>query len=433
MPRIILFSLIIFCMVPFAWSDDDLVGVSGIIERIEVQGSTKIREGFIRREITLKPGENFNLEQAMESKNNLLRNLKYIESVNLYIEPGQEGKLIVIFEIEETKSKTLILGAGYDEEEKIFGSLQVWYENFLHRGMKLGIELKSGDNINCKSLTIYEPWLFHTPHSFKFKIYSDEYKRIQSPYEGKGEYWIDRDGTMVEFGKRAIFKNITLMLRYRNEDVHLSDFVSQEITKKDAEINSLITHLEFDTRRFQHIEGKYELAFEDYDTTWLNPISGKKYELLIEAVNDFLGADYSFNKWTLNLNQYLKLSDRQVVALFGKGGYIAGDAPFYERFYVGGEDTIRGYKERGLTEIGGNKFLVLTTEYRLGLTKFIQGVLFADAGYAWEKGTKVNLDDLECGVGTGLRIHHSLIGNVNINLGYGLGKKQWEIHINTGE
>ncbi|MDI6736604.1 MAG: BamA/TamA family outer membrane protein [bacterium] len=420
---------------------NDLERVCGTIERIELQGSTKIREGFIRREITLNPGEKFNLEQAIESKNNILRNLKYIEQVNLYIEPGSEaGKLIVIFELEETRAKFSTLSAGYSDEEKFFGTLQIWYDNFLHRGMKLGIELKEGDKVDCKSLTIYEPWLFHTPHSFKFKIYSDEYERIQSPYEGKGDYWIDRDGTILEFGRRAIFKNITLALRYRDENIQLSDLedVSSEITstKKDADINSISCRLDLDTRKFQQIEGKYELAFEDYETSWLNPIDGWKYELSVEAVNDLFGADYNFNKWRLNLNQYLKLDGRQVLALSGKGGYIAGDAPFYERFYVGGGDTIRGYKERGLTDTGGNKLLVLTTEYRLGLTKSVQGVLFADAGYAWGKGTKVNLDDLEYGVGTGFRIYHSLIGGLNINFGYGIDKKDWEIHIttaNTGE
>ncbi len=436
MRQIILSILIILCLVQFARANDNLVGVTGIIEKIEVQGSTKIREGFIRREITLKPGEDFNLEQAMECKNNILRNLKYIEAVNLYIEPGsEEGKLIVIFELEERKSKSFIMGAGYSEEEKFFGSWQIWYENFLHRGMKLGVELKEGKNVHGKSLTIYEPWLFHTPHSFKFKIYSYEYKKIQYPYEGKGEYWIDSDGAGFEFGKRAILENVVLRLKYRDENVHLSDLkdVTPEVTsiKKNASLNSLAAQLDFDTRKFQPIEGKFELTFEDYDTTWLNPIDGRKYELSVEVVNDLFGADYSFNKWMLNLNQYLKLGARQVLALSGRGGYIAGDAPFYERFYVGGGETIRGYKERGLTNTGGNKLLVLTTEYRLGLTKSVQGVLFADAGYTWAKGTKVNFDDLEYGVGTGFRIYHSLIGGLNINFGYGIDKKDWEIHITT--
>lgn len=426
---------------------DDLKRVSGIIERIEVQGSTKIREGFIRREITLKPGEKFDLKQAMESKNNILRNLQYIEAVNLYIEPGSEkGKLIVIFEIHEAKAKLLTLSAGYNDEEKFFGFCQLWYENFLHRGMFLGVDLKKGDNVNCSSLTIYEPWLFHTPHSFEFKIYSDKYKRTELPYQDKGTYWIDRDGYLLEFGKRDImersylFEKTNLCLKYRHENVTLSDLkdVSPAITPPQADINSLIGQMEIDTRRFQSLEAEYELPFEDKypSALQLNPVSGERLDFLVEVVNDSLGADYNFNKYRLNLNKYLKLSDRQVLALSSKTGYIAGDAPFYEGFYVGGGDTIRGYKERGLTNTGGNKLLVLTTEYRLGLTKSVQGVLFADAGYAWEKGTKIRLDDLEYGVGTGFRIYHSLIGGINISFGYGIGKKDWEIHItgaNTGE
>lgn len=425
MLKSILFSLIIFFIIPSAQANDDLVGVSGIIEKIEIRGSSKIREKFIRREIMIKVGDEFNLEKAIESKNKIMLNLKYIQQINLYIEPGSEkGKLIVIFEIEETKSKFLTLGAQYNDAEKFSGVFQIWYENFLHRGMHLGIELEKGKNVDSQLLTLYEPRILHTPHSFKFIIYKDEHKRIEFPYENKGKYWLARDGYRVEIGKQNIFKNATLWLKYRNEDVCLNDLedVSQEITQKKTYINSVICHLDMDTLKFQQMEGNRKLTFEDYDTIWLNPISGGKYELLVEIVDDF-------NKYNLNLNRYINLSHNQILLLSSKSGYIAGDASFYERFYVGGIDTVRGYKERGLTTTPGNKLLVLTTEYRLGLTDFLQGILFADAGYSWEKGKKVNLDDMEYGIGTGLRVYHPLIGGMNINFGYGLDKKDWEIHI----
>ncbi|MEW6606674.1 MAG: BamA/TamA family outer membrane protein [bacterium] len=429
MGRLILGGLIIFCLVTIARADSE---VTGTIEKIEIQGAAKIREKFIRREITIEIGEKFDLKKAIEDKNAIIRNLKYIEQVNLYIKPGsEEGKLIVIFEIQETKSKSLTLNAGYSDEEKFFGFCQVWYENFLHRGMHLGVGLKKGKNVDCSSFTLYEPRLFHTPYSFKLKIYSDGYKRTQLPYEDRGKYWIDQDGFLLEFGKRAIFKNVNLRLKYRDENVQVSeDYPEITTTKPTAQIKSLIVHLNFDSCKFQDIQAKYALPFESPDETqWLNPITGGKYELLGEIVNDSLGADYNFTKYTLNLNQYLSLGNAQVLALSSKSGYINGNAPFYERFYVGGIDTIRGYKERGLTNTGGNKLLVFTTEYRFGLTNFIQGVLFTDAGYSWEKGKRINLDDLEYGIGTGIRIHHSLIGGISINLGYGLKKKDWEIHI----
>jgi len=439
--RIIFFSLIIFYLVSFAQANDDLEKVKGIIEKIEIRGSSKIREKFIRREITFKVGDEFDIHKAIESKNRIMLNLKYIEQINLYIEPGSEkGKLVVIFEIEETKSKFLTLCADYNDEEKFSVSLQVWYKNFLHRGMLLGGEFKKGRNVEEHSFTLYEPRILHSPHSLKFKIYTDEHKRTQFPYEDKGKYWLHNKGWILEFGRRAIFKNTNLGLKYRNQNVNLTDLegVSPEInlTQKEAKINSLICHLDFDTRKFQQLTGKHELTFEDYDITWLNPVSGGRYELIVEIVDDFFSADYSFKKYNLNLNQYLKLSDEQILALMAKGGYIAGDVPFYERFYVGGMDTVRGYKKRGLTDTPGNKLLVFTTEYRLGLTDFLYGILFLDAGYSWEKGKKINLGDLEYGIGTGLRICHPLMGRINLSLGYGLDKKDWEIHLgiaNRGE
>jgi len=439
--RITLLSIIIFYLIPFAQANDDLGEVNGIIEKIEIRGSSKIREKFIRREITIKVGDEFDVHKAIESKNKIMLNLKYIEQTNLYIEPGSEkGKLVVIFEIEERKSKFLTLGAGYNDDERFSGYFQVWYENFLHRGLLLGVEFKKGKNVDCQSLILYEPRILHSPYSFKFKIYTDEHKRTEFPYEDKGKYWLHKDGWMLELGKRNIFKNANLWLNYQNKNVNLTDLqdVSQEInlTQKKAKINSLICYLNFDTCKFQQLTGKHKLTFEDYEITWPNPISGGRYEVIVEVVDDFFHANYNFNKYNLNLNQYLNLSYEQVLTLMAKGGYIAGNAPFYERFYVGSIDTVRGYKQRGLTSTPGNKLLVLTTEYRLGLTDFLQGILFVDAGYSWEKSKKINLGDLEYGIGTGLRIYHPLIGRINFNLGYGLDKKDWEIHLgvaNRGE
>lgn len=439
--RIILLGLIIFYLTSFAQADDELTSKSGIIEKIEIRGTTMIREKFIRREMTIKVGDEFSLEKAIESKNKIMLNLKHIKEINLYIEPGSEkGKLIVVFEIEEIKSKFLTLGVEYTDEENFSGSFQLWYENLMHRGMQLGLEFKKGKNVSCQALTFYEPWLYHTPYSFKFKIYTDEHKKTEFPYEDKGKYWLERNGYRLEMTKQNIFKNVTLGLRYRHENVHLSDgqelFSEINSTPNKADINSLICRLNLDTCKFQPLEGKYELIFEGYKTTLLNPISGGKYELLVEIVNDFFDADYNFNKYNLNLNQYINLGHNQILFLSSKSGYIAGDAPFYERFYVGGLDTVRGYKERGLTSFGGNKLLVLTTEYRLGLTDSLQGVLFVETGYSWKRGEKVNLGNLEYGLGTGLRVYHPLISGININFGYGLDKKDWEIHIgiaNRGE
>jgi outer membrane protein insertion porin family len=56
--------------------------------------------------------------------------------------------------------------------------------------------------------------------------------------------------------------------------------------------------------------------------------------------------------------------------------------PLSQRFSMGGADTLRGYKD---DQFRGNSMLRGTVEYRIPIVKKVQGVLFVDSGYAWDK------------------------------------------------
>ena len=95
---------------------------------------------------------------------------------------------------------------------------------------------------------------------------------------------------------------------------------------------------------------------------------------------------------------------------------------------MGGADTLRGYED---DQFRGNSMLRATMEYRVPIVKKVQGVLFVDSGYAWDKRdeTMFDLGLIKVGYGLGVRINSPL---GPIKLDYGIGENQNKFHFSFG-
>ena len=116
------------------------------------------------------------------------------------------------------------------------------------------------------------------------------------------------------------------------------------------------------------------------------------------------------------------------LALQFRVGYADGTMPLTQRFSVGGSDSLRGYKD---DQFKGNSMLKATLEYRTPLMKKVQGVIFTDTGYAWDKKTE---DDFDLGLikfsyGIGLRVNSPL---GPLRLDYGIGDDGGRFHFSFG-
>ena len=74
-------------------------------------------------------------------------------------------------------------------------------------------------------------------------------------------------------------------------------------------------------------------------------------------------------------------------------GASTGTLPFFEQFFVGGAETLRGYRE---DRFWGQYNLLGSIELRQPLARRLKGVLFLDAGDAWGgRYNKVNIEGFE--------------------------------------
>ena len=176
--------------------------------------------------------------------------------------------------------------------------------------------------------------------------------------------------------------------------------------------------------------GAVSLGYDSRDS-WRVPHEGWHNEFKIL----YLGGDA--NTWTLDFDavRYQPLGDRHTLAtgplLSVQSGEVDQEIPSYMQYFLGGANSIRGYRLEELgAEIYGKNQLLYNLEYRyllvpvqaLRLFKWsfglgLEAAAFADAGVAWSRGGDFNLDRTHLGFGAGMRLLVPSIEMVRFDFG----------------
>jgi outer membrane protein assembly factor BamA len=116
------------------------------------------------------------------------------------------------------------------------------------------------------------------------------------------------------------------------------------------------------------------------------------------------------------------------------GGDVVQDLPASERFFAGGESTVRGFSldrlgnEQTISATGfptgGNSVVVLNAELRVDIASRLQAVAFMDAGNVFPRASDFDLTDLRTAVGFGVRIR-TPFGPIRVDLGFNLDRREF--------
>lgn len=150
----------------------------------------------------------------------------------------------------------------------------------------------------------------------------------------------------------------------------------------------------------------------------LYPVDGTYYHAGFGVASRALGGDYNFMRAVAEGRWYLTTPYPKItLALRGMGGWMgtygeASDVPFFERFMLGGSDTVRGYRQNTIgpkdadnMPLWGSAMLLGNAEVRFPIYKWFNGAVFYDVGGNWEHLNDVRIPiDLQSGVGAGLRV-----------------------------
>jgi outer membrane protein insertion porin family len=315
--------------------------------------------------------------------------------------------------VSEKPTGMVSVGAGYSATENVLFMAQVAQQNLFGRGQTLSLAAYMGSTTTSYELSFVEPWLFDIPLWSKTQLWD-----MERDYDS---YDVDTQGFGTTLGY-PLFEQVKGYVGYRlSTDTvkNIESNASSYIRKQEGTLTSsgVTLSLERDTTN--------DIMF---------PSEGSKNRASVEHTGMIFQGDASFTKYTASSSWYFPLPLDNVFGLRGRIGYIqpneGKEIPVYERFYLGGINSVRGLRDVGPMDeagdpMGGETMLSFNTEVIFPLIKDagIKGVVFFDTGNAWNDG--YHLGDMRKTAGTGVR-WYSPIGPLRLEWGYVLDRKTGE-------
>jgi outer membrane protein insertion porin family len=391
--------------------------------RINITGNNKTRDKVIRRLLSVVEGDLYNKSNLKKSYMALNR-LRYFEEVDFQTEKGpNEGLTDVNIRVKEKATGMFSIGAGYSAYDKAILTAQISQQNLFGRGQILSLKANLSANSRNYDLSFTEPWLFDIPLWSKFDIWN--------MYREYDTYDLDSKGGGFTFGY-PIWEYVTGYAGYRlsREKVYnISTAASSYIKKQEGELTTSSTTITLS---------------RDTTDDYIFPSIGSRSSASMEYAGGFLQGGADFTKYNISAAKFFSLPFDNVFGIRGRAGYLTGfggkDVPVYERFYLGGINSLRGLRSVGPVDpatgdvIGGLTMLNFNAELVFPLIKNagMKGVLFYDTGNAWESG--YHISDMRKTAGLGVR-WYSPIGPLRLEWGYVIDRKgteptsRWEFTI----
>ena len=382
--------------------------------RITITGNTKTRDKVIRRQLAIVEGGLYNSSRLRGSYMALNR-LRYFEEVNFQTEKGPDETLTdVNIHVKERPTGFFSVGAGYSAVDQAVITGQISQQNLFGRGQSLSLKAHLGSRVTSYDISFIEPWLFDIPLWSKFDFWN--FAREYDSYD------LESNGFGITFGY-PIWRYVTGYVGYRlttNTIKNLDPFVAWLIQQQEGKMTSSTMTL---------------TLVRDTTDDYIFPTTGSKNSISLEHSGTILQGDTSFTKYQANSTWFFPLFREVVFGIRGRGGYVQGhegkDIPVYERFYLGGINSLRGLREVGPKDpwtgdvIGGTTMFNANAEFLFPLIKSagMKGLVFYDTGNTWESG--YHLTDLRKTAGAGIR-WYSPIGPLRLEWGYVLDRKEEE-------
>jgi outer membrane protein insertion porin family len=397
---------------------------------VHVIGNSTTQSSVILRESLLVPGETFDSAKLKVTQRRL-EGIGYFKSVNVYAVRTQDDVLLgenyrdVYIEVEETTTGNISLFFGFSSADDLFGGLDLTETNFNYAGIPrifkdgLSAVRGGGENLHARvsvgakqraySLSWMTPYFRDTLWRIGFDI-----NATQSTLQSK-DYKIDTAGGSI-FASYPLNNLWAFGTKYRlkNNFTRVSSSVPSE-EQKDASSSGLVSAI------------STSLTFDSTDSGF-KPHRG--FRSFLEAEFAGVGADFYFWRigyinayytplWSRGIMKYR--CDARFIDPFGST-VNANKVPMSERFFLGGENTVRGYKAFDLgphfkngDPTGGISSFLLSVEYLQEVFKFLDLFVFTDAGSISME--RFEIDTLRLSYGFGARIE--MLNRVPIVLGMG--------------
>ncbi len=409
------------------------------LEQIVITGNSKISDSAILGTLDLTPQDTVNVTILEESRQRLLSEYPLMSAVDFSTRPGSRRGLVIL-DIAIVERKTVIFETGYGHHDTygwFLTLLGLRVEPATANGYEYRLGLRFGFHLSGLDGEFMQRG---KPGGFglggKFHLYSQEQiffggeitpatwdtagagrytREFRQKIERAGaelflQYML-RDSTRFSFGFRleGVRPESTFVESKSGEDYGFTELPpSLRAGVKKTVISGLVLRMVRDTRDRPGY-----------------PQSGSFTLLQARANSSVFGGDEAFIRAEGDYRRHIGFGKWNVLSSRLSAGIVSKGTPYYDRFFLGGMYSVRGFRGLSLSPPSGSDgFAITSSEFRFPLIAStgdipprLAGLVFIDAGIGWERGEPLSLSTLEAAAGYGVRLRLPWIGTLGLDMG----------------
>ncbi len=377
------------------------------IRYIDIRGNTTTKDSVIRRELLVYPGQIYDQMRVRRSER-ILQNLGFFANVTSYPrETLDPEKNDLVFEVQEQKTGQFLIGAGYSSIDALIGFVELSQGNldllgwpyFTGGGQKIRLRAQLGTERSDYEISFVEPWFMGRKLSLGVDLYDTTQKYLSDYYNQ------ERLGGALTLGKPlpGFFQRADL--RYSLERISIFDVSTNAIQRiKDEEGNRIASSM------------RLTLTHDTRDSVFV-PTRGNKTTIAGQLSGGPLGFDTDVYGFEAESITYVPLWLRHVLSFRLWAAVVEeygsnDDVPLFDRLYLGGARTLRGFKYRYVgpyeegEPIGGKTAAMACAEYTIPIPalKMVRLAAFYELGNVWLDAYDFDFAEYCSDVGIGIRL-----------------------------
>ncbi|MDA3873490.1 MAG: outer membrane protein assembly factor BamA, partial [Kiritimatiellae bacterium] len=375
------------------------------VRNVIIRGNTRTKDPVIRRELLVYPGDTLNEVKARNSAARL-RNLGFFDSANYMLLPTDDPDVYdVEFDVKEGRSGQFLAGVGFSSEDKLVGFIELSQGNFdlsdppsfTGGGEKLRTRLQLGTERRDIDVSYVKPWFLDQRLTLSVSGFQNQRRFLSDDYNQKN--------TGASMGlRKSLGGRWRGGVTYTLEEIDVFDVAddASEVIKIE-EGTSLRSGLDFSVTR------------DSRNQVWI-PTRGGRVVLNTGFTGGALGGDEEIYEVGIRSSYYYPTVWDHVLNIQGWARSVDfyGDSdrvPIFDRLFLGGTRTLRGFEFRDVSPVdenqdpvGGQTMYYASAEYLIPLSEMFRYAMFYDWGVVNPEAFDSDLGEANSNYGVGLRI-----------------------------
>lgn len=402
-------------------------------------------EAVLRRAITFQPGAPWSAGALEVSRRNLLQ-LNVYQSVIIERGPppaDDGGSVPVTLRLKTRERRSLQLGVGYGSEDRLRLQASLTWRNMFQKAGRLTLSARRSSLIETLQVNYVQPYFLDARNTLDAR---------------GGVQQLD----LAAYETREAFAGVGLTRGFRRNWSWKADYRLTYTRLDELKISQPEDLRQLESDRYGLVSGLSGGLVRDTRDDLLNPSQGVYLLASTEVAPALWGSEIEFVRPALEMRAYRPLIDGWVLAgrlRWESVQEIGGTdfIPVFERLFLGGSYTVRGYAFQELppldpeTEnpLGGQTALNANLELRFPIYRKLTGTVFLDAGQVDPEPFQVTIDEIRYSAGAGVR-YDTIVGPFRLDFGYRINPPtradigditdpeaeigdRWRIHLNIGQ